>query len=117
MSDIYWLCTFRLRPGDYDAFKAVVRPLVEMTQKESGCLAYEYSISTDRTAVHIIERYRTSEDVVSHVTKTFSQFAERFGALATVMSFDVYGTPNAKAREILDGFGAKYFTRFDGFTK
>jgi hypothetical protein len=54
---------------------------------------------------------------VSHVQRTFSKFAERFSALATVASFVVYGVPGREARKILDGFGAIYMTPFDGFTR
>lgn len=115
--DIYWLCVFKLQPERFDEFKAVVRPLVEMTRKESGCLAYEYSVSADRTATHILERYSDSDAVVHHITKTFAPFAERFTALASVSSFVVYGEPDAQARAILDGFGAVYMSRFDGFTR
>lgn len=115
--DIYWLCIFRIKPADYAAFKAVVAPLVVETRKEAGSMAYEYHASDDHTAIHIIEHYRDSAAVVHHVTKTFSQFAEAFTALASVESFVVYGTPAPEARQILDSFGAVYVTPFDGFTK
>jgi quinol monooxygenase YgiN len=115
--DIYWLCVFKLKPGDFEAFKAVVRPLVEMTKKEQGSIAYEYCTSKDHTEVHIIEHYRDSNSVVHHVQNTFAQFAEKFTALATVSSFVVYGEPEPEAKNILDGFGAIYVDRFDGFTK
>jgi quinol monooxygenase YgiN len=115
--DIYWLCIFTVHPGQFEAFKAVVRPLVEMTRKEEGALAYEYNVSEDHSRIHIIEHYRDSEAVIHHVQNTFSIFAERFTALATVSSFVVYGKPNAAARKILDGFGAVYLAKFDGFTK
>jgi quinol monooxygenase YgiN len=116
-NDIYWICVFRLQPRDFDAFKAVVRPLVEMTRNEQGSMAYEYCISKDRTEVHIIEHYRDSASVVHHVQNTFSLFAEKFTALASVSSFIVYGQPADEAKKILDGFGAVYVDRFDGFTK
>jgi len=115
--DIYWVCVFKIRPSHFEDFKAVVRPLVEMTRAEEGSLAYEYNVTPDHTAIHIIEHYRDSPAVVHHVQKTFSQFAERFTAFATVASFVVYGEPEADARKILDGFGAVYLSNFDGFTK
>jgi quinol monooxygenase YgiN len=115
--DIYWLCVFRVAPRQLDDFKAVVRPLVEATRKEDGALAYEYNVSDDHSEIHIIEHYRDSDAVIHHVEKTFSIFAERFTSLATVSSFVVYGDPSTAARKILDGFGAVYLTKFDGFTK
>ena len=85
--DIYWVCVFKIKPEQFEEFKRVVAPLVAATKQESGALAYEYNISDDRTTVHILEHYRVSDAVVSHVTQTFSSFAERFSALATVASF------------------------------
>jgi quinol monooxygenase YgiN len=94
-----------------------VAPLVAATKEEPGALAYEYNVSDDESTIHIFERYRDSNAVVAHVEQTFAQFAERFLALATVTGFVVYGSPNAEARKILDGFGAVYMTPFDGFTR
>jgi quinol monooxygenase YgiN len=115
--DIYWVCVFKVKPEHFDEFKQIVAPLVAATKQEPGALAYEYNVSDDRTTVHILEHYRDSDAVVSHVTQTFSTFAERFSALATVASFVVYGVPEPAARKILDGFGATYMTPFDGFTR
>jgi quinol monooxygenase YgiN len=115
--DIYWLCTFRVKPSDLAAFKAVVRPLVEETRKEAGSMAYEYNVTADNSVIHILEHYRDSAAVVHHVTKTFSQFATDFTKYASVESFTVYGTPEPEAKTILDSFGAVYVTPFDGFTK
>jgi quinol monooxygenase YgiN len=115
--DIYWVCVFKVKPEQFEEFKQVVAPLVAATKREPGALAYEYNISDDRTSVHILEHYKDSDAVVSHVTQTFSSFGERFSALATVASFVVYGVPAPEARKILDSFGATYMTPFDGFTR
>jgi quinol monooxygenase YgiN len=115
--DIYWVCVFSIEQANFEKFQSVVAPLVEETKKEPGSLAYEYFVTKDKTAVHIIEHYRNSSAVVSHVQGTFSKFAEPFTAIASVQSFLVYGTPNAEAQAILDGFGATYHDGFDGFTK
>jgi quinol monooxygenase YgiN len=114
---ISWVVTVTVTPGQFAAFKQVVAPLVAATKEEPGALAYEYNVSDDESTVHIFERYRDSNAVVAHVEQTFAQFAERFLALATVTGFVVYGSPNAEARKILDGFGAVYMTPFDGFTR
>jgi quinol monooxygenase YgiN len=115
--DIYWACVFKVKSEQFDEFKQVVAPLVAATKQEPGALAYEYNVSDDRTTIHILEHYRDSDAVVSHVQHTFSKFAERFTALASVTSFIVYGVPGPEARKILDGFGAVYMTPFDGFTR
>ena len=78
---------------------------------------YEYSVSSDENTVHIFERYRDDATLISHVEETFSPFAERFLSLVDMKSLVVYGKPTGKARDILDGFGAVYFTPFDGLTR
>jgi quinol monooxygenase YgiN len=115
--DIYWVCVFKVKPSDFAAFKQVVSPLVAATKQEPGALAYEYNVSDDQSTIHIKEHYRDSSAVVAHVQQTFAKFADAFTKLATVSSFVVYGTPQADARKILDGFGAVYMTHFDGFTR
>jgi len=115
--EISWLVTVIVKPGQLAAFKQVVALLVAATKEEPGTLAYEYNVSDDESTVHVFERYRNSTAVVAHVEQTFAQFAERFIALATITGVVVYGSPNAEARKILDGFGAVYMTPFDGFTR
>ena len=115
--EIYWVVTCSVHPGKFEEFKGVVTPLVAATKAESGSLAYDYSVNDDETMVHIFEAYRDSEAVVNHVTKTFSQFADRFSACVDVDGFVVYGNPDVAATEILDGFGSVYMTPFEGFTR
>jgi quinol monooxygenase YgiN len=115
--DIYWTCVFTVNPSQFVDFKQVVAPLVVATNQEPGALAYEYSVSDDHSTIYILEHYSDSSAVIAHVQQTFAKFAEQFTALATVKSFVVFGSPNAEARKILDGFGAIYMTPFDGFTK
>jgi quinol monooxygenase YgiN len=115
-NDIYWTCEFRIEPSKFGEFKKVVRSVVASTERESGCLAYEYSVSGDHTVIHIIERYRDSAAVAEHL-QNFSRFAEAFNSLATVGRFQVYGDPNAEVRQMLAAAGAIYNDRFDGFTR
>jgi len=116
-SEIYWLVTCAVKPGKFDDFRAVVEPLVAATKAEEGSIAYDYTVNDDHTLVHIFESYRDSAAVVSHVTTVFSQFAEGFLEGVDVTGFVVFGTPDAAAKEILDGFGSTYFTPFEGFTR
>jgi quinol monooxygenase YgiN len=115
-NEIYWVVTCGVTPGKFDDFKAVVEPLVAATKAEPGSLTYDYSVSEDRTLVHIVESYSDSQAVVDHVTKTFSQYADAFTACVSVDGFIVYGWPDEAAKEILDGFGSVYMTPFEGFT-
>lgn len=111
-------CLFSLavKPEALAEFKALISRIVAATQLEPGTLIYEYSISEDKSTVHILERYQANS-VVSHVDTTFAPFGERFLELCTITSLVVYGTPDAQVRKRLDPFGAIYMTPFDGFAR
>lgn len=114
--EIYWVVTATVQPETYDDVTAMLTPLVEATRQEAGSNAYDYSISSDRTIVHIHESYRDSSAVVTHVQDTFARFSDEFGKLLDIDGFVVYGWPDEAARDILDGFGSVYMTPFVGFT-
>ena len=111
-------CNFHLSldPANYEAFKDLVAQIVSATRQEPGTLGYEYSVNADKSAVHIVERYRT-EALLSHLEETFAPFAQRFLELVTIKSLYVYGTTTPEIRAKLGDFGAVYMTPFDGFTR
>lgn len=115
--EIYWVVTCAVRPDQLAEFKTIAGQLVAAAREEAGTLAYEFAIDADQSTIHIFERYRDSDAVVSHVTQTFGPYAERFLALVTVSRFVVYGTPSAEAQRVLVGFNPVYMTLFDGFTR
>jgi autoinducer 2-degrading protein len=115
VEDLYWVFTLHIKPGRYQEFRTLVAEIVAATRKEPGTLAYQYSVSADKTIVHIFERYRSSDAFVDHVEQTFGGYAERFLSLVTIVSLVVYGDPDARARKALDTFNATYMTIFDGF--
>ncbi|MDY7528701.1 MULTISPECIES: putative quinol monooxygenase [unclassified Cryobacterium] len=115
--EIYWLVTCDVKPGKFQDFTEAIEPLVAATKAEEGSLIYGYSVNDDETLVHILEMYRDSAAVVSHVTTVFPQFAERFLDGVDITGFVVFGTPDAAAKEILDGFGSTYMRPFSGFTR
>jgi len=115
---IYWVVTFTVPPGNMDKFKQVVARLVDATKQEPGALEYEYTATSDNGTVDIIERYADADAVVHHVADNFGpNFSKEFLALVKPARFVVYGTPNAKVKEVLAGFNPTYMTPFDGFTR
>jgi len=116
-NEIYWLVTCAVKPGRFEQFTEVVKPLVEATKAKDGSLAYDYTVNKDATLVHIFESYRDSTAVVSHVTKVFPQFAEGFLDCVDITGFVVFGTPDDEAKQMLDDFGSVYMQPFEGFTR
>jgi len=116
--EVYWVVTFSIPQGQMDKFKQVVAPLVADTAKEPGSLEYEYTVSDDQSTVDIVERYRNSAAAVSHVTQTLGpKYSKAFLEIAKPGRFVVYGTPDAEAKKVLQGFNPVYMTPFDGFTR
>jgi quinol monooxygenase YgiN len=113
---IYTIYHLRLDPANFDAFKTLVETIVAETAKEADASIYEYVVNADKTEVHIVERYHP-RGLLPHVEQTFSPFAERFLALATIEKTFAYGETTPEIRAKLDGFGAIYFAPFAGFSR
>jgi quinol monooxygenase YgiN len=115
-NEIYSIYHLSIAPSDFDAFEKLIQPIVAATREEPDTTIYEYVVSSDRTAVHIVERYRT-QGLLPHVVQTFMPFAERFLKLVKVEKLFVYGDTTPEIRAKLDGFGAIYLTSFAGFSR
>ena len=117
-NEVYWVVPFTVPPGNMDKFKQVEARLVAATKQEPGTLEYEYTASPDNGTVDIVERYVDSDAVVHHVAENFGpNFSKEFLALVKPARFVVYGTPSAKAKEVLGAFNPIYMTPFDGFRR
>src|SRR5215470_17322937 len=102
---VSWVLELAIRPGELDAFKALLEQMVDGTNSaEPDTLAYQWFISDDGGTVHSYETYADSEALVSHINGFMAKWAERFLAAADVTRFTVYGNPNTAAKELLDGF-------------
>ncbi len=114
---VSWVIELAVKPGQLEAFKALMEEMVDGTSAEPTTLGYEWFISGDSGTVHIYEKYADSEAMVSHVSGFMAKWAERFLAAVDVTRFTVYGSPDAAARELLDGFGAVYLGPWGGFSR
>jgi quinol monooxygenase YgiN len=114
---VSWVIELAVKPGELEAFKALMEEMVAGTSLEPTSLGYEWFISDDSGTVHIYEKYADSEAMVSHVTGFLANWAKRFMGAVDVKRFTVYGSPNAAAREILDSMGAVYLGPWGGFSR
>jgi quinol monooxygenase YgiN len=113
---VYSIYHLSIAPSDFDAFEALIQPIVAATSEEADTTIYEYVVNADRTIVQIVERYRT-QGLLPHVEQTFTPFAERFLQLARIDRLFVYGDTTPAIRAKLDGFGAEYLTPLAGFSR
>lgn len=105
-----------IEPSRFDQVKALVETLVEATATEETAISYEWVVNSDRTEMHIIERYKTA-GVLPHIRDTFGPYASRFLDLVKIERLYVYGMPTDEIRATLDSFGAVYLEPFAGFRR
>jgi quinol monooxygenase YgiN len=114
---VSWVIELAVKPGELGSFKELMEEMVEGTSTEPPTLNYEWHISDDESVVHIYEKYADSDATVAHVNGFLEKWAARFLSCVDVTRFVVYGSPDAAARELLDGFGPTYMAPWGGFAR
>ena len=116
--DVYWLITASINDGQMENVKLINKKLVGATlANEPMTLTYDWSVSADGKTCYFFERYDNSEAVIIHTTTFGEKFAERLLGMVKVESFEVFGNPNAEAKEALSGFGASFNQSIGGFAR
>lgn len=115
--DITCIYQLALSSANFYEFKLLVRNIVAAASKEQGTIEYVYSFDETGQSGQIIEKYRGSEDIVSHVDETFAPFGEQFLTLVDIIGLTVVGDVSEEAKSRLNVFNPVYLTAFDGFRK
>ncbi len=115
-SEVFWVLTLKVEPGQFDQMKQLVAQIVAAAQKDPGTLEYEWNVNASQDTIAVVERYADSEALIEH-GKGFGAFARQFFALAKPSSFLVFGAPDAAAKKAIAGLNPVYMTTFDGFTR
>lgn len=114
---VAWIIELAVKDGRLDTFEELMREMVEGTRAEPQTLAYEWYVSEDSGSVHIFEKYADSDAMISHVNGFLANWAKRFMDCVDITRFVVYGDPSPAAREILDGWRARYMGPWGGFSR
>ena len=118
MSDtVSWIVTLAVKPGELDAFRALMGEMVACAQTKLGTIVYEWFVSDDGGTVHIYERYADSAAALDSNNAFGEHFAERFMTAVDVTGFYVYGNPNDAVRKAHGGVGAQFLESFGGFAR
>jgi quinol monooxygenase YgiN len=91
--------------------------MVAFSSKERGTVGYERYVSADRNTVLVCERYADSASAVAHLKAFAERFAEQFSRMVERKRFIVFGAADKGLKEMLDSFGAEYFSFLDGFDR
>jgi quinol monooxygenase YgiN len=114
---VSWVFEVAIKPGQLEAFEALVCQMVESTRSESGALVFEWYVSGDGSVGQIYERYADSAATLIHLHAFGEKFAARLMAAVDPTRFTVLGTPSDDVRGALSGFGPTYLRPVGGFAR
>lgn len=112
---IMYLVELEVFEGKEEALRELAKEMVESTAKEPGTLNYHWALNGN--TCHTIEHYESNQATADHLANFNEYFAERYMALGAVTSCTVYGEPNEEVKAILDGFGSKYMTTIETYSR
>ena len=115
--EVSWVVELSVKAGQFEPFRALMEEMVTSTREETGAMSDQWFVSDDGAAVHIYERYSSSEAVMEHLRNFGAKFAERFLAAVDPSRFMVYGTPSDEVKAGLSAFGPTYLGPFGGFAR
>jgi quinol monooxygenase YgiN len=111
---IYFAVELTIFEGRLDQFQTTAQDMIAHTQNESGALAYEWFLSTDRKRCRLIETYKDGDAVTAHVNGSAVKLIPKLIEHAKIDRFEVYGDPGAEASAALSRVGAEIFSLWKG---
>ncbi|MBY5992395.1 putative quinol monooxygenase [Ferrimonas balearica] len=110
-----WIVEARIKPGQRQAFEAVMQELVAATEQEAGTLNYQYFVS-DEGEVLVYERFADVASAHTHVSN-WDRFAERWVAAAEPTRMVHLGTLPEELRARHAALSPKYLKPLGGFVR
>ena len=107
----------RIQPGQRDGFERQIRALTAgVAAAEPGTRAYEWYVSDDGSECYFHEWLADSAAFRAHVAHVGPSLPA-LQAIAPFAQTLVFGEPDAAAKELLAGFGARHYPRVAGFAR
>jgi quinol monooxygenase YgiN len=107
-----------IHEGKFAAFEAIANKMTEGTQKEPGALAYDWYLSPDKTQCRLVERYADQNALAAHIDgPVVQELVPKLLEHATLASFEVYGDPGSKTKEMLSAVGARIYNAWQGISR
>ncbi len=113
---VYLLVELTIHEGQFDAFEKTAKQMIADTPNEPGAVGYEWHLSPDRKRCRIVETYADADALLAHLKgPVVQELVPKMLESSAIDRAEVYGDPRAEAREMLAGFGAGIFDRWQGF--
>ena len=115
---VFWILEADIREGQLDELKALMREMVEGTQRdEPEALNYEWFIADDGKSLHLHERYADPDAVMVHRGYFAQKYRERFLTCLTITKTTLYGNLTSEIRAAFATSNAVYMSMADGFAR
>jgi quinol monooxygenase YgiN len=113
------ICTYtgEILPGQEQAFRETAAKVVAVVEREPGTLVYRWSMRADGKTFDVVEIYKDSAAVVTHINDVLPKFGEDLGKMQKATKYVVYGDPDPEARKAIEGLHPEYETPFAGFIR
>ena len=117
-SNVFWTFGVAIKDGKRDELKDLIQEMSDASQaNEPGTLIYEWTISADKKAAEVHERYADSDAALRHLASFNKNFADRLMALVEPTGMTVYGSPSAALKKQLEGADPVYMEVIGGFAR
>jgi quinol monooxygenase YgiN len=117
-SNVFWTFGVAIKNGKLDELKDLIQEMSDTSQaNEPGTLSYEWTISDNKTAAEVHERYADSDAALRHLASFNENFADRLMALVEPTGMTVYGSPSAALKKTLAGADPAYMAVIGGFSR
>ncbi len=105
---------FKVKSGQLEAFKELVKEFVKKTKAEADCLYYGFTFNGDQA--HCREGYKDAAGLLLHLDSVGALLEEAL-KISDITQLEVHGPEEelAKLREPLAGLNPQFFTLELGF--
>ena len=106
MSDrISYVFSVRINGGQLDAFREVAHQMIDnVVENEPGTLIYEWYMSDDDTACHVLESFTDSVAMLAHFAGA-AELGPRLLNTCEITNMKVFGKPSPEGKKALEQFG------------
>lgn len=114
---VQYTSEFTLPEGKTEEFKRILHSIIESVEKNEPDLnAYQVYLNPEQNKAFIVEWFRNSEAILTHLGNVGSLFPELL-AIAPIVRFEVFGDLTKEAEDALRAIGAKIFKYHEGFIR
>ena len=107
-----------IHDAKFGEFEAIAKKMVEVSERESGTLAYHFLLSPDRKRCRLIEGYTDPAAITAHFAgPAVQELVPQMMQVATITRMEIYGDPGPQVAAMAAAFGAEVFTSSEGFDR